>query len=103
MKNEWNSPHMYFISSPVRSRYTSQICLTRTAHSSVISRSISTFTFQSDSKFNFSIIFNALEKEPTVICVHHEVKIDLTSENNVIHVHANSAEEILFTCRISID
>ena len=69
----------------------------------MISRSISTFTFQGDSKSNFSIIFNALEKEPTVCVYITRSKIDLMSENNVIKIHVNSAEEILFTCTISIN
>ena len=69
----------------------------------MISRSISTFTFQGDSRSNFSIIFNALEKEPTVFVYVMRSKIDLMSENNVKHIHLNSAEEILFTCAISIN
>ena len=69
----------------------------------MISRSISTFTFQDDSKSNFSIIFNALEKEPTVIVYVMRSKIDLMSENNVIHINVNSSEEILFTCTISMN
>ena len=69
----------------------------------MISRSISTFTFQGDSKSNFSVIFNALEKEPSVFVCIMRSKIDLMSENNVMHIHVNSAEEILFTCTISIN
>ena len=85
-------PHRYC-------RYASQVL-----HISFkISRSISTFTFQGDSKSNFSTIFNALEKESTVFVYIMRSKIDLMSENNVIHIHVNSAEEILFTCTTSIN
>ena len=68
----------------------------------MISRSISKFTFQGDSKSNFSIIFNALEKESSVFVYIIRSKIDLMSEN-IIRIHVNSAEEILSTCTISIN
>ena len=72
---------MHTISSTVL-----QIYLTGTAHSFMISISISTFTFQVDSQFNFSIMSNALEKEPTVFTSCMRSEIDLMSENNVIQV-----------------
>ena len=92
-------PHRYY-------RYASQVLqvfFTGTAYTFMISRSISTFTFQGDSKSNFSIILNALEKEPSAFVYIMRSKIDLMSENNVTHIDVNSAEEILFTCTISIN
>ena len=69
----------------------------------MISKTISTFTFQGNSKSDVSIIFNALGKEPSVFVYIMMSKIDLMKENNVIHINVNSPEEILFACTISIN